>query len=417
MTSWNKSLLGKLMLVATGVFLLELFLGLFILYEVSIRQTQISLQNAIQQIHNDITFQNGSWNVSRYNSDPNAEGAGPVYILSSDGYVIDRWKPIHGFLDTSDLKHLLSYKTPQTITTPTEQSWRIYSKPVINNGQNLGVITVAFFNPTSQNTKDIDQRLLATTDEVANKLRFQNGAIDTKNIDVRDISYDISFQVVDQYNKVIAKNNNTNSIDRIPNYIDLSYVGDLLTQPTFQQITDSQTGERFLFLTSPFVNNNTVVGVIVTGISIASIGTLLQSFLLAEIIAGILLALLSTYITYLVIRPHLHPEENLDSLHEVEHIAFDSKNSTLIFDNIEIAIPYATNQYYLLESLFSNPKKRWETDELLERFGEHEFGNSRKVYDAMVILNKKVTPILGIKLIIARDKTYLINPNLLSKIM
>lgn len=410
------SLLKKVILIFAGVFLVELILGAGILYQVALQQTQVSLQSTAKQIHGDISFANGSWNVSRYNSDPNAEGAGPVYILGSDGYVIDRWKPIHGFLDTSDLKHLLAYKTPQTITTSTQQTWRIYSKPVIQNNQNLGVITVAFFNPTSQNTDEIDSRLLTIADTIKSKLHITQGTIDTSTIDIRDISYDVSFQIVDRYNKIIAKNNNTNSIDRIPNFIDLSYVGDLLTRPTFQHITDSQTGERFLFLTSPLVSNNTVVGVIVTGLSISYIGSLLQNFLLGELLIGIALTVLGVYFMYRVIKPDLRQEANFETARTIEHIAFDKKESSLIFDDTKMLIPFATNQYYLLECLFSNPKKRWETDELLERFGEHDLTNTRKVYDTMLVLNKKTAHILGEKLLIAKEKTYQINPLLLSKI-
>lgn len=412
----NKALLLKILLVSTGIFLLQVFLGLFVLYEISIRQTQNSLQTTVKRIHDDIYFQNGNWNVSRYNSDPQAEGAGPTYILSSDGYVIDRWKPIHGFLDTSDLKHLLSYTKPQTITTPTQQTWRIFSYPLTENGQNLGVITVASFNP-QQNTDDVDKSLLATANTLKSKIMIKDGNIDVSNIDVRDINFDIAFQVVDRYNKIIAKNNNTNSIDRIPNFIDLSYVGDLLTQPTFQQINDSQTNERFLFLTSPMISNNTVIGVIVVGMSIATLGSMLQSFFVVEIIGIIFLSILTLYLLSLFIKPFIHEDELTTPLHEVQKITFDKKESTLLFDDQEIVIPYATNQYYLLEALFSNPKKRWETDELLEKFGEHDFGNTRKVYDAMIIVNKKVASLLGTRLVVAREKTYQINPSLLSKIM
>jgi DNA-binding response OmpR family regulator len=79
-----------------------------------------------------------------------------------------------------------------------------------------------------------------------------------------------------------------------------------------------------------------------------------------------------------------------------------------------IQIPYASNQYYIMTALFSNPKKRWEQDEILEKFGEVESEEGwRKVYDAHLAINRKV----GFKLIDYRDKLFRINPEYLSAIV
>ena len=60
--------------------------------------------------------------------------------------------------------------------------------------------------------------------------------------------------------------------------------------------------------------------------------------------------------------------------------------------------------------LFSKPTKRWETDELLDRFGEDpELENGRKVYDAMISVNKKVSKVIPLKLILNQNKTYQLN--------
>ena len=50
----------------------------------------------------------------------------------------------------------------------------------------------------------------------------------------------------------------------------------------------------------------------------------------------------------------------------VKSIRFDHDKSHLIIDDQTLSISYASNQFYLLDALFSNPKKRWENDELLE---------------------------------------------------
>lgn len=410
----KKQIILKIVLVIGGVLLLQLLFGLFSFYETYINQATSDMSKAAKRIEDDITFSDGTWNLSRYNADPDAEGAGPLYILGSDGYVIDRWKPIHGFLDTSDIKHLNSYLTPQTVKTPAQQTWRVYSKQIKQNGQNLGVITVGIYLPSGTLTENTDARLSQAADNLATKVNIKNNLLDVSRIDVRDISFDITYQIVDRYNKIIAKNNNTNSIDRLPNYIDLSYVGNLLTSPNIQQIKDTQTGESFLFLTSPLTHNNTVMGVLVVGRSIASLQDLLMKFLLIDSITGIILAGIGTFLVGKIVLPRMqHGEEKLP---EIKHITFNKADSLLMLDTNEITIPYATNQYYMCEALFSNPKKRFETDELLERFGEHDFGNSRKVYDAMLMVNKKAAPVLGTRLIITKEKTYQINPSLASKV-
>jgi hypothetical protein len=344
------------------------------------------------------------------------EGEDTTYILASDGYVIDRWKPIHGFLDTSDIKHLTAYTTPQTVNTPTQQSWRVYSQPIRHNEQNLGVVTVGVYLPTGTPSGDTDKRLIQAADTLASKIAIKDNTLNASRVDIRDISFDISFEIVDRFNKIVAKSNNANSIDRLPNYIDLSYIGDLLNSPSIQQVQDSQTHEPYLFHTTPVIHDNTVLGVLVVGRSIAAFSGLVWKFILFEVVAGIFITALGTFAAWKIIRPAII-EEQEEPIHEVEHITFSKKDSTLLFDNQEVAIPYATNQYYLCEVLFSNPKKRWETDELLERFGEQEFGNSRKVYDAMIIVNKKAAPLLGTRLILAREKTYQINPSLLPKVL
>jgi hypothetical protein len=102
-----------------------------------IKQTQDNLQLSVKRIKEDVLFENGKWNMYKYNADPNLPDTYPLYILATDGFVIDRWKPVKGYLDVSDFKHLLMFNSPQTITTPTNQSWRIFSKPIYNKNSDI----------------------------------------------------------------------------------------------------------------------------------------------------------------------------------------------------------------------------------------------------------------------------------------
>lgn len=417
----ENKLLKKIFGIYIVFFVIQLIVGSFLIYQVAINQTTDSLNQVTNRVKEDITYKNGSWDTHRYIADPELPGTFPVYILSADGFVIDRWKPVHGFLDTSDVRRLLSYQTPGTMNTPTNQSWRILSKPIMSNDTTLGIITVSYFNQEGD-TASIDAKLQESITAIESKLRIKNNTIDTTNLDVRDITFGVAVQIVDKFNRIIVKNNNTNSIDQIPNYIDASYIGTVANASPVRQIQDSDTGERFLLVSTPmFDTNGSIIGVIVVGRSISYIEQILKNFVILDGILGIILAGIFGMISLGFIRGYILQKAQSSVIesnkkHEIDHIAFDKKSGTLVLDDHEIHIPYATNQYYLCEALFASPKKRWEIDELLEKFGEQDLTNWRKVYDTMLIINKKVTPIIDNKLIVAHEKTYQINPVLASKI-
>jgi hypothetical protein len=96
-----------------------------------------------------------------------------------------------------------------------------------------------------------------------------------------------------------------------------------------------------------------------------------------------------------------------------KNINFDKKTGTIYVDKRKIVIPYASNQYYLCKAVFLNPNKNWEVDELLEKFGEEAMsGATRKIYDAMLAVNKKT----GIKLVVHKNKTFKFNQDYIQKL-
>lgn len=419
--SFNKSIYRIISILFFVSFLLQVVVGSIIVYESALKDSRDYVLTSIKRIENDINYSNGKWNLYRYNADPNAADTYPIYILGSDGYVVDRWKPVFGYLDTSDFKHLITFTTPQTINTPTNQKWRMYSKLVTgSNNAVIGVITVSYFNPTDDNTS-VDTKISNEADIIASKIIVKNDQITNISIDPRDLNYDVAYQVVDQYNKILAKSNNSNSIDRIPNFIDSSYVGNLIDNPGFQQIQDNKTSEKFIVYATPLTDsNNDTVGVLVVGKSISFIDNILVNYIISKLIYGFIITVVFATFALWVIRRYLNKylRENRFKEEEIKKISFNKASSTIYIDDLEIAIPYATNQYTLCATLFSAPRKHWETDELLEKFGEHELENNwRKVYDTMLIVNKKVSQYASIKLIISKDKVYQLNPQLLSKIL
>lgn len=405
----------KILIFSIIFFVIQLFAGIVIIYEISMVQTGRYVQQTAKRVKEDIIYNNGKWDTSAYNADPQLPGTYPLYILTTDGFVIERWKPLHGFLDLSDFNHLLTYQSPQTIHTITNQDWRIYSLPIQEGHATIGVITVSYFNPQTPLLDVTDQKIKMNAAYIAAHIIIQHGKIDTANLDTRKIPYDVAFQIVDQFNRILAKNNNNNSIDRIPNFIDASYVANALQTTGTLQVTDSQTQERFLLVSVPILDSHTLpVGVIVVGKSVSYIQGLLVSYLLWESIVG----MISIGITMIIIkRIQKKDKYNVHKITSVKTITFNKIESVITINTVKIPIPYATNQYSLCAALFAAPKKRWEVDELLERFGENqEKGSWRKVYDAMIMINKKVRDIVDLKLIFIKNKTYSINPELRDKI-
>ena len=399
-----------------GAFLffgIQLFSGLLIIYLSEFSYTKREISQIIQRIHEDVKFTDGKWNTVYYNSDPDLPGTSPVYILTTDGFVLERWKPLHGYLDISDFKHLLAYQTPQTITTVSNQQWRIYSVPIKDGNQIIGVVSLSYYNPQPELLRKIDEKLLANADKIQQKLRVKSNKIDTSLLDIRQIDYDIAFQIVNQFNIIISKNNNNNSIDRIPNFIDSSYVQAAINGPKESVVTDTVSGEKYLLVSSVIMDNKShPLGVIVVGKSLGSFYGLLWKFFLLEGVIGMVSTISFGTIFSLFIFPRFNLEKRFPK--KIQFL----KNGLLIIDKQSVAIPYATNQYYMCKLLFSNPRKRFETDELLDGFGEEvSRKNARKVYDAMIHINKKATLYLIDKLVINKNKMYQINPLFIKQIV
>lgn len=384
-----------------GIFLLE------------IKEELTTLSGRIQR---DIQFKNGKWDVTLYNSDPitpHPSGSSgftdPLYIITTDGFVIERNRPINGILDSSDFKHLMIFQKVQTFTTITNEKWRILSKPVIRNGKTYGVIMVAHYTPEENSLDTIDKTLQENLEIIDKKISLKNNTINAQDVDVRNVHYDVAFEIVNSFNKVVLNNG------RMPSFIDVSYVEKEIKSNHTRIVKDTTTNEEFYIFTSVLSDKqNNPLGIITLGKSINPLKTLLRDYILLSIFfGGLLLLPLSIASTYFI------NAEKKNAIDEYEKsliqkslpamLHFSPKEEHLQVNDMLIEIPYHSNQHYLCEKLFSNPQKLWTQEELMEGLGKSEEEHSRKLYDASLALNKKVQ----FKLIDYRDKTYRINPVLL----
>lgn len=402
------------------LFFIQIVVGSILFFNYSLSQTRSSLVKEIERVKEDVKYTNGQWDTAHYNADSDVPSSNPLYIITSDGFVIDRWRQIHGLLDASEFTRILTYTTPQTISTITNENWRVLSKPIIHDNEVIGVILVTAYKPDINALPTIDQQLSQTIADIEKVTSIQGQQVNVSKLDSRKLPYNITYQIVNKFNKIIAQSDNVNSITRTPTFIDRSYVDSQLKAPNEQQITDSLTKEKFLTETSPlYDSDHEVIGIVVAGMKIDSLYAAFLSHLASfSAISIVLLLLASPLFTFLLQRAIKKGLKENFAKKEPLRIVFNKKDSKLQIDDIAIDIPYASYQYYFCSALFSKHQKRWEVDELIQRFGE-EIGKDswRKIYDTMIALNKKVAHILPEKLFVVQEKTYRLNPSIKAEII
>lgn len=394
---------------------LLLFLGatlvvtLFSSVVVSVASLQMSKQEVdgiVNRMHENIRYKSGMWDLYYLNSDPLLPGSYTHYILTTQGYVIERWRPINGFIDTANLDHILQFSQPQTVTTPAQEQWRVLSQPVKNGNEVLGAVFVSRFVSETENISVIDKRLRQDLAFAMGKIRVVDDTIDTSALDMRQTQYDISIKIVDKYNTIIAKTNNSNSIDRAPNYIDSSYVRNELKSSRYRMIYDSVSNEPFLIVKSSFLNDNgEAVGVLIVGKSMLFLYKLVGVYLISM---GLLTLITVPFVIYFYKKRY--PGTG------VRKIAFHHEEGILQIDTARIEIPLDTHQYHVLYCLFHSKDMQCSAEDITAAFGEHEGNIWRRVYDVMLVLNKKTEAYLDDKLIVIKNRRFHINPIFHTKI-
>lgn len=404
----------EIIFVVFIVILISLVAGILNLFQTYLSHTREGLAQKIVSIKSDFKYEKGKWDLEAYNKDPDLLGFYPLYFMTTDGFVLDRRDPIHGFLDTSDFKRLLSFEKPQTVSSITSQNWRIYVRKIDSVGSTVGVIAVSYYNPPKEIIDQIDQKLIEAADFIYSQLKIEDKNIGTKELNIKAIDYDIAFNIIDSFNTIILKSANVDNTNRIPNFIDPSYVKRQLSQPAEKIIKDSLTGDLFMIRQASLeASDGSSIGIFVVGQSMSSIIGITQKYILRQTIISILIFLISILVLGFILKNKKGGAASLNYL--PQEAFFNQKRGMLSIDGVDIVIPYATNQFYLLQTIFSNPAKRFETDELLERFGEEKSKiGSRKVYDAMLSINKKVSKVADIKLILNQNKTYQLNPKIIA---
>ena len=380
-------------------------------YFLLINQAKDALERTANRVQDDLVFREGKWDLSLYNSDSSISDANPLYIITSEGFIIERSQPIAGLLDLSRYSLINQYSEPETVEMVTNESWRVLSAPIHSGDQAVGVVFVSFYKPEAGNLDEIDQQLKEVTSKLQAKITTDGDHVDVTRIDSRELPYNISFQIVNRFNKVLLQSNSSNSITRMPTFIDRSYVDSQLKYSRYKEIEDSATGENFLTITAPLLNEQDLIsGIVVTAVPVSSVYNVLSIFtFLSLLISSVTLIIVMPLGFRLIKSIQQSIKEGITQKQTPRVITFIKKDCKLLIDGRAIEIPYSSHQYYFCLALFQKPQKKWEVDELLEVLGE-DFGPEkwRKIYDTMVALNRKTMHLID-KLFMVKDKRYFLN--------
>lgn len=398
-----RTIILKIVVFFTFLFIIQSSISYFWIRFSNIQQMSADIAWLNNRINSDLVFKNNKWDTSIYSADPltpHPDGTGgfpdPVYIISADGFVLERNALIHGLLDSGSLSYLSQFETAQTVSGPTDEQRRVLSKTIVQNGTTIGVVAVSRVIHGTESLDEVDSILLKNLNNIISKIQLQQNNLDVSLVQIQAVDYNIAFEIVDRYNNVLLSNG------RVPSYIDRSYVSDQIKNPESRIITDTQTGEQFLIQTKVIKNNNSDIGIIVHGKSLNSTQKILWAYITSTFLTYIVILLPLSLITFYLLRRELATIFTMND--NPSSITFNKLQSKLVIDNEQIHLEPESNQFMLCEILFSDVEKIWPQDILLKKMN---IDNWRSLYDAALSINKKIR----FKLILHENKAYLINPS------
>lgn len=330
-------------------------------------------ETLLTRIVQDFTVHDTAWDTSKYLADtqtPNPYGSSgftmPLYIFTTGGFVVERNAPISGFLDASDFSKAMSFRLPQYVTGETSERWRFVSVPLNSNAEAVGVVMVSYYNPPEEGIAVVDQNLLANAEMIRQKIEVaSDGTIDTSRLDIRNIHYTVSFEVITKHNKVVAGNGRT------PSFIDVSYV-DTALRFDGRVVVDQRTQTPYSVVVAPIRNTaGKISGVALSGYPLSDLSWVYEGYLRAALLWSVLLYLPVCGILTILLwqwRVSLSGQTH-DATMLPKRLSFIKTTGVIRYDNTVVSIPFSSNQWYLCDAVFSKPEKYWEADELLDRIG------------------------------------------------
>jgi hypothetical protein len=297
----------------------------------------------------------------------------------------------------------------------------MYSKPITKNNIVAGAVIVGYYQPDPEATQNIDKQLVTAANQLVSEITVDNNnQINVLNIDSRGISVFLSYGIVDQFNRSLE------SSGPPPGYIDRVDGGILANYPNgkMELLKDSKTDETFQAYMKPIADSSgKVAGYIVAASSLKQINQILRYQLIFSAIAGCTIAILTIFLLAYLLRHELAKmaeeirsrlQKGLSPSGVKSGLIFDPDKSIVRLGDKVLKVQYASLQYEICKVLFSNPKKRWELDEITDKMGEEYSDEAprkvwRKIYDAVRGMNDKSRQDLGVNIIIPESGTFRVN--------
>lgn len=370
----------KTLVVFVVSFLFYLLANDFYLSWSSYNQIQQSLRENTDRIIKDLVFKDGKWDTSAYVNDDQTIQDKPLYIITSDGFIIDRIKPINGFLDTSDFKFSSSFQSPQIITTSVNEQWRMYSKIIINGNKKLGTIIVGYYQPEVTAIKDIDNQLIGAANTILSEIKLNGDKVDTSNVDIKQVSVKLSVEVVDTFNHALI------SVGGTPAYIDRSYIADE-TAEKYRTVSDSKTGEQFRIYSKPiFDSSKNLIGIVVSGDSLKQVNNDLRNQLIFLTVSGVVVIIFVSLLLVFVFQRQLayfikKPQEVLTGTSPTNQVSALSQKILEVDQKMDGTVVL---YFQGTEHKISKPELYSDSDQLIERLMELAQPDIKEVeYDSL----------------------------------
>lgn len=413
-------ILFRLSSVFLGVFVLYLLTSFFIIRILSLNDIRTYLKATALSISQDFDFTDGVWNTNKYLSDISVPADDPLYIFSLDGFLIDRKNIIKGFLDTSNYTYASSFTIPKSITSSIGEHWRVVSYKIERNSQERGVILLGYFDPANRPEVELDTILRTNAQQLDSQITVANDLLDVSYVVDKEVDPNISFEIIDTFNRV------QKSYGGAPAYIDKSYLQEALVRKDFTIITDAVSKKNYMLHVQPILANGETIGIVAVGKSLEQFNMILRNQLLLSGIAGFLSVIVFALFVLYIYRHDIKGivEEQMmilskPQLVSINRIKFDLSGSKIIINNKHaVDIPPDSYQFDICKLLFKNPGKHFDTLDIIDSIGERDEQKNvkRLVYDAVEAINSRIIKLAGQKLILHKDKTYFIHPEIASKI-
>lgn len=371
---------ARALLIVAVSFLLYLLVNYVYLRQTAFGEIQKYLKNTNNRAASDLTYKNGQWDTSGYVNDDQTVQDKPLYIITADGFIIDRIKPINGFLDTSDFRFSSSFQSPQTITTSASEQWRLYSKNVTNGNNIMGVILIGYYQPEITAIQDIDHLLTSTADQILSEIRFNGDKIDTSNVDIKKVSVKLSIEVVDKFNHALI------SVGGTPAYIDRSYVANEAVEK-YQTILDTKTGEPFRIYSKPLLDSsNNLIGIVVSANSLKQVNSDLRNELIFLTVSGLAVIIIISLLMVFVFQRQLayfikKPQEALTGIPTKTQGNSSTQKVLEVDQKMDgtVVVNFLGKEYKI-----SKPELYSDSDQLIERLMELVQPDAKEVeYDSM----------------------------------